>query len=525
MRGCRTLLLALSCLSAPGAALAQANITSASVNFGSYAGQKDTVNQLNCGLPFNTNLGLNHVGTYQGTGYRLQLGQDANYGGIGTGLTLINPANGASANIIQDVSGGGAAWQTSFFYYDVGGDRLIVFNQAAGNAVGTQWGWTNAISDLTETAWNPMWSDHYHPTYSKTGLTQVVPNSPCEHNGFQFDQGRGAINANPIETPYGVVTHIANNYQLRSLTNQYWGFEGVEQAFYLNGVTAAANSLQVWIGGRTGWREGPINPVGTFSVQHGSGSCTQSGCSWSIGADLDYIQLRYIVGGTPYDVIVRDPYPYGAIIANGTPTCTPTSNPATCGAIQIHTWMSPGGAIGIPNGQVRSYHVDYYVGTDQQVDSLVSGASAYSRTPAVNCNGTAWAGTNNQLPNLPVWDLVTQASFYSSQEFQDAANNNGTYASTASGTYGAGHLRLTPRTLGGTVYGFPDVYDLYAVTTNGQQSAFLGVYNTQPDSSGVVDVPLGYRLNTNAFTIVPVTLGTDNYGGHYLQLQGMNGCN
>ena len=524
--------LLLCLLLAVPQAHAQGTVTAASLGFGTYSGQTDpALNTLSCGIGVNVELGRNHTDTISSTGYQLKLSLDANFGGIGTGIAFTNPANNASANIIQTASGAGAAWQTSYFVHDTANDRLIVFNQAAGNDVGYQWGYSNAVANLTETGWNPIWSDHYHPTFSKTGFASQVGTSPCLGTGYHFDDGRGSIIATPIETPYGNVTHVTNAYQLKSNTNQSWGFVGVDQSLYLNGVVAVQSNLQVILVGKSGWVEGPIRPAGKFSLIHAVGGCTSSGCSYQTGPDVAYVVLNYNIGNTPYSIVILEPSTRAVIIQTSTPYCTAAADPANCGAVQIHSFLTSNDPVAIATGQIRNYQMEYYVGTPTQLTSIgfdtVKGTSPPRYLPgrAATCMPDAWAASNNQYPAAPVSNLVRGASFYSSNPFPDSWNNNGTFATVAATVTGAGHLQLGARTFAGKFYGFPGLYALATATTDGSATVSLGIFNAQPDSTGIVDIPLGYKIDAHLLGIMPIRLGQDSYANYYLQLATLRLCN
>jgi hypothetical protein len=513
-------------------AQAQGVITSSSAGFGSYSGQADpALNTLYCGLDVNTNLGLNHTDVISTAGYQLALSLDANFGGIGTGITLTNPSDHTSANIVQTASGAGSAWQTSYLVYDIAGDRLIVFNQAAGNDVSYQWGYSNTIVNLTETGWNPLWSDHYHPTYSETGFASQVGNSPCMDTSFHFDDGRGSIVATPIETQFGSVTHITNAYQLKSNMNQSWGFVAVDQSLYLNGVIAVQSKLQVTLVGKSGWVEGPISPAGTFSIAHGTGGCTSSGCSYEMGSDVAYVLLNYTIGNQSYEVAILEQKSRAIILQTFTPYCTSSSDPANCGAVQIHSFLTSDQPTTIAAGQIRNFQLEYYVGSPAQLGAIGlnpvegRGVTNYSPGLARTCTTNLSAASNNQYSDDPADNLVDGSGFYSSNPFLNNVNDNGTFTAVAASSRGAGHLQLSARTYSGTNYGFPSLYELLTVSTDAATAVSLGIFNTQPDNTGTVDIPLGYKLNTNYLAVVPILLGQDSYSNFYLQITRLQMCN
>jgi hypothetical protein len=352
------------------------------------------------------------------------------------------------------------------------------------------------------------------------------------HNmGFHFDDGRGSIIATPIETSYGNVIHITNSYQLKSNENQYWGFVGVDQSLYLNGVVAVQSNLQIVLVGKSGWVEGPIHPTGKFSISHGAGGCTNSGCSYETGSDVAYVLLSYTIGSQSYGVVIVESDSRAVIIANGAPYCTPTDDPANCGAVQIHSFLTSDKPVGILNGEIRNYQMEYYVGSPLQLAAIgfdpVEGIGVANYMPrrATACTSNQSAYSNNQYPYDPVSNIVGNSGFYSSNAFPGNTNNNGTFAAVSASNYGAGHIQLSARNIAGRIYGFPSLYKLLAATTDGSTTVDLGVFNSQPDSTGTVDIPLGYKMDTNYLAIIPVVLGQDDYSNYYLQLADLRACN
>ena len=249
MRSCVITYIAASLLGllCTGVGRAQGTITASSANFGSFSGQTDNPGVLNCNLNAISLLGGNHQGIFNSQGYNLAIKLDANFGGIGTVLSFTNASNGASANVIEARSGTGAAWQTSYYLYDSASDTFIVFNQNAGNSIGYQWGYSNAVENLTESSWEPLISDAVTTQWS-SNTPNPISTSPCANSGYKFDEGRGSFVATPIETPSGIVTHVINSFDLKSLEAQHWSFEDVEQALYLNKQVAISNNLRIYLG-------------------------------------------------------------------------------------------------------------------------------------------------------------------------------------------------------------------------------------------------------------------------------------
>lgn len=523
-----TLLLMCSLFSFP--AFAQTgNITKSSP--GSFQGQENmTINNLACGLPVFAPLGINRIGYFTSNDFHLKLGVDTNFGGIGTDISLINPDNQTEINVVENRSGAGAAWQSSYMIQDIGQDQLIVFNQGAGNSAAMQWGYSNAVKDLTQTGWMPMYADHANLNFSIDGVSgRNALFTPCKKTGYQFDEGRSSIVTNSIETPYGDVFHIVNTFQTHSLMNQWWKLRNFEQALYLNAQIAHDHNLRVYFHGKSGWNIGPFNIFNPFNTIHGSSICNGYRCSGNIDNDLDYAYLVWDVGGKDIALVLRAKKNFGISWASekGNPYC---NNPDdfSCGSIDFHIWMREESNVSIKKDEITTSYGEYYVARPIQLKAIGIDPTTSSTIPdygreVQNCKKNKIAESNNQLPNLPVSNLIDMKDFYSSNIFPDANANGTVYASTITDN-GFGYIRLTPRISSGKVYGFPSVYSVILRTTDNSKLSFIGTYNQQPDATGVVDIPLGYKLNTSSPVVSAITLGFDNYGNYYYQLVGMQGC-
>ena len=526
----RISLLFLTLVSLTSEAAAQEAITAASANFGTYTGQTDTPGKLNCNLGWGANLGLNHTGLFTSSGYKLGVSLDANFGGIGTGLTITNTGNGTSVNVVENRSGAGAAWQTSYYLYDQSSDTFVIFNQAAGNNVPSQWGYSNSVANLTEANWVPMFSTSYTTNYSNPDGGTTVATTPCNNTGFEFDQGRGEINVTPLETSSGLVAHITNNFDVKSNENQAWTWEDAEQALYLSMSVASSNNLRIYLIGPN-WTEGPLLPSAPFTIQHAVSQCTPSGCSNFINSAFSYMLLVWNVGGQDFGLAITNQGLDAQIDNSFTTYCSNASNPS-CGSIDIHNWVSRQNNVSIPTGEVRSFRNEYYAGTLPQLAALGFSPGGTPAPPYYypdfgnsGCAATTNAATNNQLAADPVSNLVSGSGFYSSTMFTSSFNSNSTYVSVVSGGSISGHIELDARLLNGQAEAFPSQYYLYVQETNLGGWINLGLYNTQPNAAGVVDMPFGWPTSMSSFEIIPTVLGVDNYNNHYLQLAGLKGCN
>ena len=515
---------------------AQGQVTSASISAqGQFSGQTDTPGQLNCSFTLYASLGSNHLGTYNSNDFKLQIGVDANFGGIGTLLQITNLLNNQSDNLIENRSGAGAGWQTSYYAYDQPSDTMVDFNQAAGNSVEYQWGYATSIVDLSDTAWKPLNSDHVTTSWSNSSTASTAGTTPCNssnyQSGYQFDHGRSSIKANALETSSGLVVHVTDSNDIKADINQYWTSEEAEQALYLSKAVAVKDNLRVYLVGKSGWTEGPISPIGSFVVNHQDYSkCVQTRCIIGIKQDLSYMLLIWNIGGKDFGIAVTNPGLGVQLNSSSTVYCE-NQDDASCGSIDVHTWIYNASGVSINKGSIRSLRNEYYIGDLAELANLgfspngVPLTTSYTPEIASNCNITTSPSSNNQLASHPASQIGTGSlNFYSSNLFANSTNNNQTYVSAATSGQ-SGHIQLQARMFENVPNGFPDLYQLSMLTTDATRWVPLGTFNNQPDINGLIDLPIGYKLSTPGFLLIPTSLGQDVYNNYYLQMSDISGCN
>jgi hypothetical protein len=319
--------------------------------------------QLTCNVPFAQALrSVVQVGMI-GTDVTSVVGVDDQFAGIGAKFELLNnDSPGNYVNVVEARSGAGAGWQTSSLTYDnPGGVGIIVFNQAAGNSVGTQWGYRNRFSEngssIYSLGWNPLYSDHIHEV--------AGGHSPCNRSGYVFDDGAVHILGARVQTPHGVALAWRNQYSFRSRVQQSWPNWSIEQAFYLSRPVARAGNLRLYLR-RGATMHGPIRPYDSFSIP--SATCDQVRGSHCNTLAYDYALLVWNIFGRDIGVAIPD---LNAVSLN-LETVTYCSNAAndSCGNINFHSWLRRGGAASFATGQIRTYGQVYYVGTLPQLADL-----------------------------------------------------------------------------------------------------------------------------------------------------------
>ena len=298
--------------------------------------------------------------TMAGAGISSVVGLDDRFGGVGAKFALRNNAFPDSwVDILEPRSGAGAGWQTSFLVDDAaGGAGIIVFNQAAGNGVSSQWGYgTTFVEDgqnIHATTWIPLASDHIH--------TVAGGHSPCLSTGYVFDDGAVDIAGAGVETPHGTALAWRNRYRYRSRTNQSWAGWSAEQAFYLSRSVARAAGLRLYlVRGTT--RHGPFAIYDAFTIPEAS--CTDSFCNTP---GYDYAVLVWNIHGLDIGVAL----PVGGGTSINLEQTTYCTNPAddACGNINFHSWVVRDRPAAYAMGSVREASQVYYVGTLSQLADL-----------------------------------------------------------------------------------------------------------------------------------------------------------
>ncbi|WP_147442836.1 hypothetical protein [Corallococcus interemptor] len=294
------------------------------------------------------------------------VGLSDSIGGVGVKLELVNNQYPTQyVNVVEDRSAAGAGWQTSYIIQDwPNGVGKIVFNQAAGNSLGGQWGYTNlyAFSGSTINAldWNPLVADHIH---AEPG-TPYTPFSPCFGTGYVFDDGQSNITGTLVNTAAGSVVRWNNAYSFRARMNQSWPLWRGEQALYLKKDVAAMGDLRIYLS-KEGTIHGPIRPVNRFSIL--GADCNQEKGSHCNMEKVDYAVLVWTIFGVDVGIAIRVDEDISLNMEEETYCTNP--NDLTCGNINFHAWTTLPSA-NIPAGSVRAVSRDYYIGTLPQLAAL-----------------------------------------------------------------------------------------------------------------------------------------------------------
>ena len=331
---------------------------------------------LTCGFPLWATPPVTHARHLAGHTAAVKVGLSADMGGVGVLFGLINRKRPEEMVNIQEArSAAGSGWQTSHLFTDAVSDRILVFNQASGNSLASQWGYDTGYTgpngpetaSLAATGWNPLPSDHYHP---HRDFGHSVGTSPCRGDSLLFEDGRLLLTMERVPTPHGEAIRLTNLWRMRSRGTQHWASWFVEQAFYLNKAVARRNDLRVYLCGADGWREGPIRPYDDYAIVHATGSCTADGCAWAI-RPLRYVVLIYHIAGLDLGIAIDYPQPFRAHLNMAKAGISGPDHSDACGSIDWHTVIpTPAGPIVYAPGQEREYLARYHVGDLTQLASL-----------------------------------------------------------------------------------------------------------------------------------------------------------
>ena len=317
---------------------------------------------------------------YLGSDVGVQFGVTTRFGGIGVALNLYDSKT-EPFNIVSAMSAAGAAIQTSYIIVNWN-KNWLVFNQAAGNDIGYQWGYGTGFvqkSISLQGTSNPLWADHV-TQYAISPNGPDRPLSPCDlsNTNYMFDAGAPATLLNGTPTSHGTAIRIDNSYAMTSAYDQNWAGFYLEQAMYLdtNAAQTHQSTMTVAVSGPGGVTLDVFSPY--EPVHSCLGSCASDGSSCGFGANTQYVVVTYVLNGGKIVGVAVPLHNQGLSFLRGSVS------------IQLHNWMcgtnypdtSASCPTQIANGQVRTYTQTYYVGTPEQLSDLgfaVATSSSCSR--------------------------------------------------------------------------------------------------------------------------------------------------
>lgn len=136
------------------------------------------------------------------------------------------------------------------------------------------------------------------------------------------------------------------------------------------------------------------------------------------------------------------------------------------------------------------------------------------------------AYSNNVLSGWPASNAIAGPTVccYSSNLFPSSQNTTGAYLAAwtdpTAGPFHAQNVVLTARMLNGVPQAFPLSYEVFTTTTPNDNSSWTsqGDFSTQPNSTGIVTIPVPQAGQIYGVKILPLALGPDSYDNAYFQL-------
>ncbi len=252
--------------------------------------------------------------TFKGSGAWARVGINRKFGGIAVELDLINPASpDTPLPLIEARSAGGAAWQTSIGAADAVNDRLLHFNQAAGNSA-HNWGFESRYSigqdsGIIQQDWLPILTNDYRHPDSVTAPDTLT--SPCNHPGFKLGEGKFTLVPSLVPSAGGSVLRLEDTYVIRSEGDQDWQWLQVDQGMYITLTAARVGHLRVYIAqARTGSVVGPVRADSDKPVELTGQVRGVSGVDddWFISTwPASYVVLVFNVAGRDIGIAMHRP--------------------------------------------------------------------------------------------------------------------------------------------------------------------------------------------------------------------------
>jgi hypothetical protein len=302
----------------------------------------------------------------EGTGYSAVFGFNRNYGGVISSLRLIRTGYG-EADVIEARSTAGAGLQTSSFVWPYSPpDAPLIFNQGTGNAIGHQWGFGATLSGSASPsiAWRS--SQDWTPEYADTFGTQAL--SPCDQPPYDalFDDAALDFAMSQTPTPYGGPGLLATHkLTWRARVDQWWANSYASHAVYLSRSVARAGGLRVYVS-QPSALTGPLMAADSLAA---FGLCPGSVESYCAPVDTQWVMMVWNIFGMDIGVVVETTGGGLQLRLSKHQYCADDLNDA-CGEIDVQITSPMTGPIARPAWSLRSYAVNYRIGTPQQLSSM-----------------------------------------------------------------------------------------------------------------------------------------------------------
>jgi hypothetical protein len=339
--------------------------------------------ELTCSYPMYADPGTSHEFTVAGSKVEVTYGAIDTFALVGTKFALGLPGKPETAtDLCEGRSAAGAGWQHTEFAKVLDGPSFI-FNQAAGNAIGYQWGYSSPVdmSEGPEGAYiaTSKWLPSYHDTTH--GEDGFAATTPCEGNSAFYSELQRAVSASPHDDGNGgQVVRFKVGTKLKCVKTETWQYSHKIDAFYFDRPTARATDLAVYFKGRDGWRVGPISPFELWTreatkdgegVDRGKmiGTSGLGGVGSEMHPDVEQVTFCVTVGGERLAFGVSD-LPNGlALKVEETTYCADPDNDG-CGNISLLVYQGADSEATYEEGHIREFELTWTIGSAEQLRSM-----------------------------------------------------------------------------------------------------------------------------------------------------------
>lgn len=334
---------------------------------------------LTCGNPADANAILPATDTVSlaGTGFSVSLGLNRDYGGVVSSFRLARTgAGGGSADVIEARSSAGAGIQSGYNIFAYAPPRTnLLFNQGVGNALGRQWGYGASLvpgssassSYVNASGWTPVYNDTMDADGVVHGSSPCAPTPPYT---AIFDDGALDLATAQAATAAGTAVLMTHQYSWRSRVDQFWSIQYYYHALYLSRRVARMGNLRLYVHSPNGGVDGPIHPQDSMASATASyGLCGGSTTVYCTPPATDYLVLVWTIFGLDIGVAVRMTGGGTQLRLGKTQYCADPADDG-CGEIDIQVVSPNRYDVAFPASSIRSYAVDYRIGTLPQLDAL-----------------------------------------------------------------------------------------------------------------------------------------------------------
>jgi hypothetical protein len=336
-----------------------------------------TPHELTCDYPHTADPGVSHQITATGSQIGVTYGVNQTFGMVGTSFALTENSSGKTIELCEARSAAGAGWQHSEIITSYE-DNDLIFNQAAGNAVGYQWGYRTTIRRHQKPSLASMKATRWLPCYSDT--INGNPVSPCTDGSARFN--RCVINVTAASFSIagrGQCVNLTHKTTYKANISQNWKRHFSMHAYYMKRKEARAADMAIFMKGADGWQAGPIFPCDRWTasdlmdlngVKRGTYDTPPWGGSWStINPDVEQITVLVTIGNTRAGWGIKN-LPSGLSIRMAETVYGSNPNDDEDGSIDIITFWPPEDHVAWRAGAERSYEQTLCIGTRDQLQAL-----------------------------------------------------------------------------------------------------------------------------------------------------------